>query len=152
MKYYYFLLKIYKMAKKNSPQSPPLQDQVPNQMRSGIEIPLVPHIAEPQLTPSTVAGHNGSDNFLGLFYQVAGEALQEWVNVANFMMGGLRFSVEDPKIKSNLRNFLLIIYGNNWEKRILRYTTIIIEQLKALISGFCILTNYQKDTMGGVVQ
>ena len=56
------------MANRNSPQSPPLQDQVPNQMRIGIEIPLDPDIPEPELTPSSVAGDDGSDNFLGLFY------------------------------------------------------------------------------------
>ena len=59
-------------------------------------------------------------------------------------MGGLGFSVEEPKITTNFRDFLLIMYGNNWEKRILRYTTMVIEQIKALITGFCKLTNYRK--------
>ena len=55
------------MANKNSPQSPPLQDQVPNQMRIGIEIPPYTDMPEPELTPSPVAGDDGSDNFWGLF-------------------------------------------------------------------------------------
>ena len=53
------------MANRNSPQSSPLQDQVPNQM--SIEILLDPDMPEPELTPSTVAGDDGSDDFLGLF-------------------------------------------------------------------------------------
>ena len=55
------------MAHTNSPQSPPLQHQVPTQMRIGIEIHLDPDMPEPELTPSSVAGDDGSDNFLGLF-------------------------------------------------------------------------------------
>ena len=72
------------------------------------------------------------------------QALEEWANVTNFMMGGLGFSVEEPEITTNFRDFFLIMYGNNWEKRFLRYTTMVIEQLKALITGFCKLTNYQE--------
>ena len=55
------------MAKRNSPQPPPLEDQVPNQMRIGIEIPLDPYMPEPELTSSPTAGNDGSDNFMGLF-------------------------------------------------------------------------------------
>ena len=47
------------MANRNSPQYPPLQDQVPNQMRFGIEIPLDPDMPEPELTPSPVTGEDG---------------------------------------------------------------------------------------------
>ena len=129
------------MANRNSPQSPPLQDQVPNQMRIGIEIRLDPNMPELELTPSPVAGDHGSDNFLGLFYRVDVEALEEWADVSNFMMGGLGFWVEEPEVTSNFRDFLRIMYGNNWEKRILHYTTLVIEQLKALIIGFCELPN-----------
>ena len=132
------------MANRNSPQSPPLLDQVPNQIRMGIEIPLNPDMPEPELTPSPVAGDDGSENFLGLFYRVDVEALEEWANLTNFLMGGLGFSVEEPEITSNFRNFLLMMYENNWEKRILRYNTMNKEQLKALITGFCKLTNYRK--------
>ena len=132
------------MAHRNSPQSPPLQDQVPNQMRIGIEIPLDPDMPEPELTPSPVAGDDGSDKFLGLFYRVVEEALGEWAKVTNFMMGSLGFSVEEPEITSNLRDFNLIMYGNNCESRVVRYTTMVIEQLKAPLPGFCKMTNYQK--------
>ena len=132
------------MAKRSSPQSPPLQDQVPTQMRIGIKIPLDSDMPKPKLTPSPVAGDNGSGNFLGLFYRVNVEVLEEWTNLTIFMMDSFGFSVEEPEITRNFRDFLLIMYGNNWKKQILRYTTMVIEQLKALITGFCNLTNYQK--------
>ena len=97
------------MANGNLPQSPPQQDQVPNQTRIGIEIPLDPDIPEPELTSYPVAEDDGSDNFLGLLYRVDAEALEKWANVTNFMMGGLGFSVEEPETTSNFRNFLLIM-------------------------------------------
>ena len=113
-------------------------------MRIGIEIPLDPDMPELQLTPSPVAGHDGFDNFLGLFHRVDVEALEEWANVTNNMMGGLGFSVEEPEITSNFRDFFLIMYGNNGQKRFLYYTTKIIDQLRALIPDFCKLTISQK--------
>ena len=53
------------MANRNPPQSPPRKDQFPNQMRIGIEIPLDPDMPDLELTPSPVAGDDGSDIFLG---------------------------------------------------------------------------------------
>ena len=132
------------MANRNSPQPPPLQDQVPNQMRIETEIPLELDMPEPELTPSPVAGDDGSHNSLGLFYRVDVEALEEWANANNFMMGELGLSVEEREITTNFRDFLLILEGSIREKRILRDTTMVIEQLKAQIPGFCKLTNYQK--------
>ena len=64
------------MVKRNSPQLPPLQDQLPNQMSIGIEI-LDPDMPEPGFTPSSVAGDDGSDNFLRLFHRVDVETLEE---------------------------------------------------------------------------
>ena len=68
------------MAYTNSPHSPPLQDQVPNRMRIGIEIAIDLDMPEPELTPSPVAGDDGSDYCFGLFYRVDVEALEEWFN------------------------------------------------------------------------
>ena len=55
------------MANINSPQSPSLQGQFQNQMKIGIEIPLDHDMPEPELTPSPVAGDDGSDNFWDFF-------------------------------------------------------------------------------------
>ena len=63
-------------------------------MKIGIEIPLDPDMPEPELTPSPVAGDDGSDKFLKLFYRIDVEALEKWAKVTKFMMGGLGLSVE----------------------------------------------------------
>ena len=128
---------IYKMANRNSPQCPPLQDQVPNQMRMGIENPRDPDMPESELTPSPVAGQDGSDIIIGLSHRVDVEAPEELANGTNFMMGGHQVSVEKPEITTIFRDLLLIIYGNNCEKRILRHTTMVSQQLRVLLAGFC---------------
>ena len=97
-----------------------------------------------ELSPSPVAWDPGSDEFLGVFYRVDVETLVEWADITNFMMGSLRISVKQPEVTSNFCDFIIIMIGNDWEKRILRYTTILIEKLTALIPGFCKLTTYQK--------
>ena len=99
------------MANRNPPQSLPLQDQAPNQMRFVIEIPLDPDMPEPELTFPTVSGDDGFDSFLGLFYRVDVKAPEEWANVTYFMVGVFVFSVEQPKVTSSFRDFLLIMYG-----------------------------------------
>ena len=48
-------------ANNNSPQSPPLKEQVPQEMRIGIEILPDLDMQEPELSPSPVAGKPGSD-------------------------------------------------------------------------------------------
>ena len=113
-------------------------------MKIGIEFLLDLDMLEPVLTLFPVAGDDESDNFWRLFYRVGVEAPEVWAIIPNFMMGGLGFSVEEPEITTLFWDFLLIMYGNNWEKRILRYTTMVIEQLKGLIIDFCKLINYQK--------
>ena len=57
------------MADNNSShQSPPLNEQVSQQMKIGIEIPLDPDMPEPELTLAPVTVDPGSENCLGLFY------------------------------------------------------------------------------------
>ena len=121
------------MAKRKTPQSPALQDQVPNQMRIGIEFPLDSDMPESEMTFS---GNWGWWVlwFLGAFYHVNVEALEDWTEVTNFMMGGLGFSLEDQKLKPISVTSSQLCMGINAKKRIFSYTTKVIEQLKALIT------------------
>ena len=64
------------MINSNSQQSPPLKDQVLNQMGIGVEIALDPDIPKPEVTPSPVAGDHGSDNFLWLVNRADVEVLE----------------------------------------------------------------------------
>ena len=63
------------MANPNSPESPPSQEQIPQRLRIGIEIPLDPFMPKPELTPSSVVPDGNNDNLLGLYYRVDVEAL-----------------------------------------------------------------------------
>ena len=74
-------------ANKDSPRSAPLNEQTPNNQKLGIEITLgIPeHMPQQEMTPSPVAPDEDHDNFLGLYYRVDVETLDEWATVRSFM-------------------------------------------------------------------
>ena len=114
------IIKFYynKMANRNSPQSPPLREQVPNNPRLGIEIPtgLPDHLSEQEMTPSPVAPDEKKTNFLGLYYRVDVEGLNDWAVVTSFMKGSIEFVVQEPEITDDFKQFWIIKNGSNWEK------------------------------------
>ena len=83
--------------------------------------------------------HN--ENFFRFDYQVDVEALNDWATVTHFMKGSIGLVVQAPEVTDDFRQFLIIMYGSNWEKRVLGYQTMIIEQLYALITGYGKLTS-----------
>ena len=133
-------------ANNDSPRSPPLNYQVPNNQRLGIEIPLgLPeHMAQEEMTSSPVVPDEDHDHFLGLYYRVDVEALDEWATVTSFMRRSIGYVVQEPEITDNFKQFLIIMHDSNWEKRVLSYQTMIIEQLYALITGYSKLTSRTK--------
>ena len=133
-------------ANNDSPQCPSLNDPVPINPRLGIEIPLgLPeHMPQQEMTPSPVAPDEDNDNFLGLYYRVDIEALNDWATVTSFTKGSIRYVVREPEITDNFKQFLIIMYGSNWEKRVLGCQTMTIEQLYALITGYIQLTGRLK--------
>ena len=130
-------------ANNDSPRSLPLNEQRPNIQRLGIEIPLgLPeHMPQEEMTPSPVVLDEDHDHFLGLYYRVDFEALDEWATVTSFMRRSIGYVVQEPEITDNFKQFLIIMYGSTWEKRVLSYQTMIIEQLYALITGYSKLTS-----------
>ena len=98
------------MANRSSPRSPPLENQVPNQMRIGIEIPLDRECLNPNYLLPRLLGILGVATSMNPFYRADVEALEEWANVLNFKTGYLGFSVEEPEITSNIHEFFLIRY------------------------------------------
>ena len=65
------------MANRNSAQSPPMRDQVPNNPRLRFQVPLgLPELLpEQEMTPSLMAPNENSDIFLGLIYCVDVQSL-----------------------------------------------------------------------------
>ena len=66
------------MATNNdSPRSPPLKEQVPNNPRFRFEslLGLPEHMPQQEMTPSAVAPDEDNDNFLGLYCRVDMEVL-----------------------------------------------------------------------------
>ena len=127
------------VANIDSPWSPPLNEQRPNIQRLGIEIPLgLPeHMPQQKMTPSPVAPDEDHDN---LYYRVDVEALDEWAAVTSFMIESIGYVVHEPEITDDFKQFLIRMYGSNWEKTVLNYQTMIVEHLFSLITGFSKLT------------
>ena len=74
-----------------------------------------------EMTPSSVAPDEDNDNFLGLYYRVDVEALDEWATVTSFMRESIGYVVQEPEITDDFKQFLITMYGSNWAKRILSY-------------------------------
>ena len=92
------------MANRNSPQFPPQQDQIPQQMRIGIEVPLdfnMPELSE--LTHSPVAPDENNDNFFGLFYGVDVEVLTNWVDETLLMRSSIGYIMQETDITDDIR-------------------------------------------------
>ena len=68
------------MANRIIPQFPPLREQIRNNPRLGIEIPLglLEHLSKPEMTQEPVTLDGNTDNFLGLYYQVDLKVLKNW--------------------------------------------------------------------------
>ena len=114
-------------ANNNSSEYPPPNDQVPNNPRLGIELPLgLPeHLPQQGMTPSPVAPDENNENFLSLYCRVDVEALNDWTTATHFMKGSIEFVVQEPEATHDFKEFLIILTGSNWEKGVLGYRTAI---------------------------
>ena len=110
-------------ANSDSSRSPPLNKQAPNIPRLGIEIPLGLPEQVPQqvMTPSPVAPDEDHDNFLGLYYRVDVEALDEWATITSFMRGNIGYVVQELEVTDDFKHFLIRMYGSYWEKGVLSF-------------------------------
>ena len=93
------------------------------------------------MTPSPVAPDEDHDKFLGLYYRVYVETLDEWATVTSFMRRSIGYVVQEPEITDDFKQFLIRMYDSNWEKRVFSYQTMIVEQLYALITGYSKVTS-----------
>ena len=93
------------------------------------------------MTPSPVVPDEDHDNFLGLYYRVDVEPLDEWATVTSFMRGSIGYVVQEPEITDDFKQFLIRMYDSNWEERVLSYQTMMVEQLYALMNGYSKLTS-----------
>ena len=65
------------------------------------------------MTPSPIAPDESNDNFLGLYYRVDVEALDDWATVSHFMKGSIGFVIQELEITDYFKQFLIIMYGSN---------------------------------------
>ena len=53
-----------------------------------------------------------------------------------FRSNSWQFSSIQPEFTDDFKHFLITMYGSNWEKRVLSYQTMTVEQLYAPITGY----------------
>ena len=123
-----------------------MRGQVQNIPRLKIEIPLgLPErLLEQELTFSPVALYENDDKFLGLFYRVYVESLNDWVTFTQFTRGSMGYVVQEPHVTGDFKQFLIIMYGSDWGKRVLARQTMIVGLEYALIIGYSTLISRMK--------
>ena len=61
------------------------------------------------MTPSPVAPDEDNDNFVGLYYRVDVEALEEWVAFTILMRRSIGFVVQEAAITDDVKQFLITV-------------------------------------------
>ena len=92
-----------------------MNEERPNIQRRRIEIQLgLPeYMHQQEMNPSPVAPDEDHDNFLGLYYRVDVEALDEWAIVTSFMRGSIGYLVQEPEITDDFKQLLIRLCDSN---------------------------------------
>ena len=70
--------------------------------------------------------------------------LKDWIEHTRFMPGGIGYLVVEPLITERFKGFLQFLYGPQWEDKFLRGGEMLLAQLGAYISGYSLLTGFQR--------
>ena len=66
-----------------------------------------------EMTPSPVAPDEDDDTFLGLYYRVHVEGLDEWAPVTSLVRSSIVYVVQELDITDDPKQFLITMYGSN---------------------------------------
>ena len=92
-------------------------------MRIGIGNPLDNSLSEPELTLPPVAPNEKNDTFFGLCYRLDYEVFNDWASVTRLKRVTIVFAVQEPDITDDFKQFLINMYGLNWQKKLVAYLT-----------------------------
>ena len=68
------------------------------------------------MTPSPVVPNENNDSFLGIYYRVDVESLNDWATVTQIMRESTGYVVQEPEVTEDFKQFSIIMFGSNWEK------------------------------------
>ena len=132
-----------------SPESTPVAEQ-PGVPVVGTDIPLGLDVGEPfgspppPESPSPALSDDG-EVFMDIYDRAELLLLQDWVEHTRFMQGGVAYVVVSPLITERLKTFLQVLYGPQWEAKFLRGGEMLLAQLGAYVSGYSVLTGFQRE-------
>ena len=130
-------------------ESPPVAEQ-PGVPVVGIDIPLGLDVGQPVRSPPppespSPALWDDGDVFLDIYDRADLLLLQDWMEHTRIMQGGLGYVVVSPLITERLKTFLQVVHGPQWEAKFLRGGEMILAQLGAYVSGYWVLTGFQRE-------
>ena len=107
-----------------------MREELPSVPRGRIEFPLdiLEHLPEQEEAPSPVDPNENDDNFLALFHRKDVASLNDWATVTQFKRRSIEYVVQESDVTEDFKDFLIIMYGLNWEKKVLTYQAMIVEQ------------------------
>ena len=68
------------------------------------------------MTTSPVVPNENNDSFLGIYYRVDVESLNDWATVTQIMRESIGYVVQEPEVTEDFKQFSIIMFGSNWEK------------------------------------
>ena len=133
-----------------SHESPTVAEQ-PGGPVVGIDIPLGLDIEEPvgsppppSESPSPALSDDG-EVFMNIYDRAELLLLQDWMEHTRIMQGGVGYVVVSPLISERLKIFLQVLYGPQWEAKFLKGGEMLLAQLGAYVSGYSVLTGFQRE-------
>ena len=105
-----------------------------------VEVQEVPDNPE---SPSPALSDDG-EVFMNLYDRSELLLLKDWMEHTRFMRGGVGYLVVEPLITERFKGFLQFLYGPQWDDKFLRGGEMLLAQLGAYVSGYSLLTGFQR--------
>ena len=99
----------------------------------------------PDNTESPSPALSGDGELLRTIYDWSElQLLKDWMEHIRFMRGGVGYLVVEPSITPRFKGFPQFLYGLQWEDKFLSGGKMLLAQLGAYISGYSLLTGFQR--------
>ena len=98
-------------------------------------------------SPSPALSDHG-ELFMNFYDRSEFLLLKDWIEHTRFMRGRIGYLVVEPLITERCKVFRQFLYGPQWEDKFSRGAEMLLAQLGAYISGYSLLTGFQRSQWG----
>ena len=104
-----------------------------------------PLVGGPPVPPPPSSPREDSSSFMNFYTYDDLSELEQWTVDARAARRDPAARIEEPEVSYNMKNFLIYVYGRQWEIKLLRESgEVLIEQLKAYLAGYNQLTSFNR--------